>query len=145
MKKLYFIFVFAVLCCVSCRFEEPSASIHAPEERIVGNWFVASVKKNDQKSVDSLAPLGNIHYCYHNFYINQQFSVTTYSKGVRLSSVRGDWAFEKKYKGLKIFYVLENERFSHTAEVIKLSNKKLKYRYTDIKGDKWEFEMTKQI
>ena len=144
MKRIALL-LFATLLFCGCRYEESSWSIYSPDERIVGDWRLMVVEKNGQVSVDSIAPLGNKHWNYHFFYIDQQFSVTTTQNSALISSVRGDWSLGNKYRDLTVFYVLDNQRFSYTAQIVKLSNKELKYRYTDANGDKWYLELYKQL
>jgi hypothetical protein len=144
MKKLLYLCTIIMLTCTSCRYEEPSFSLQKPENRLVGYWLLQETQKNgvivDTSMYDANVP----HMNYYSFSYYGPLSVTSFINGSTVESKSGSWNLVDKNKNIEIFLILYNKTYNYKAEIIKLSKKELKYRYTDPRGDEWSLHLFKR-
>ena len=144
MKKLLYIFCITALLFTACRYEEPSASVQKPEYRLTGYWLLQDTKLNGN-SVDTSIYDANIPQMnYYAFYHYGPFAVTSIINNALVESKTGNWQLVDKDRNLEMFFVLYNKTYRYKAQIIKLSNKELKYRYTDPQGDVWTLHFFKR-
>ena len=144
MKKLFYIFCIVIPVFISCRYEEPSFSFQKPENRLIGYWLLEKTLLNGQ-SVDTSIYNANIPQMnYYSFYYYGSLSVTSFINKNMVESKSGSWELVDKNKNLNIFLVLYNRSYNYKAEIIKLSNKELKYKYLDSQGDEWTLHFFKR-
>ena len=140
MKKLFYVSCITMLLFTSCRYEEPSFSFQSPEKRIVGYWLLQEVQLNG-KSVDTSVYDANIPKMnYYSFYHYGPLSVTSFINNAIVESKSGSWELVDKKRNLNIFLKLHDKTYNYKAEIIKLSNKELKYKYLDKNGDEWTLQ-----
>ena len=144
MKRLFYISCIIVFVLISCRYEEPSFSLQKPEDRLVGYWLLQATDLNG-KSVDTSIYNANIPQMnYYSFYYYGPLSVTSFINNAKVESKSGSWDLINKNRNLNIFLNLYNKTYRYEAEIIKLSNKELKYKYIDPQGDEWTLHFFKR-
>ena len=144
MKRLYYIFCIIIPIFASCRYEEPVINFQKPEERLVGYWLLQETQLNG-KSVDTSIYNANIPSMnYYSFYYYGPFSVTSFINNSIVESKSGSWELVDKDRYLNIFLILYNKTYNYKAKIIKLSNRELKYRYSDSQGDEWTLHFFKR-
>ena len=133
-----------MLIFTSCRYEEPALSLQSPENRLAGNWFLQETQLNG-KGVDTSVYNANVPQMnYYTFYHYGPLSVTSSINGSEVKSKSGSWELVDKNRHLNIFLLHYNKSYNYKAEIIKLSNKELKYKYLDPYGDEWMLHLFKR-
>ena len=128
----------------SCRYEEPSASLQSPENRLIGYWLLQETFLNGN-AVDTSIYNANVpEMNYYLFYYNGQLSVTSYINNSPVESKSGSWELVDKNRNLNIFLVLYDKTYNYKAKIIKLSNKELKYKYSDFQNNEWTLHFFKR-
>ena len=144
MKRLFpALYLLAVLFS-GCRYDEPSFSLNSPENRLIGYWLLQVVEKNGEKITDPGEYFANKPGNYYSFFFDGPFAVTTMVDKLPIESVKGIWILTDKNRKLDINFTLKNREYIYIADIIKLSNKELKYKYIDSEGNKWYLEMYKR-
>jgi len=144
MKKLLYAFCLIIPFLVSCRYEESSFSLQKPENRLVGSWLLQETLLNGQ-SIDTSVYDANIPGMnYYSFYYYGPLSITSFINSSVVDSKSGSWELADKNRNLKIFLLHYNKTYNYKAEILKLSNKELKYRYLDTQGDEWTLHLFKR-
>ncbi len=144
MKKLFYFCTITMLIGTSCRYEEPSFNLQKPEDRLVGYWLLQETKKNGAIVDTSIYDANVPHMNYYSFAYYGPFSVTSFINGSMVESKSGSWKLVDKNRNIEIFLMLYNKTYNYKAEIIKLSKKELKYRYTDLHGDEWTLNLFKR-
>ena len=144
MKKLFYIFCTAMLVFTSCRYDEPSFSFQSPENRLVGYWQLDETYLNGEKVDTSIYNANIPTNTYYSFHYHGPLLVTSKINNVNVESRWGSWEFVNKNRDLNIFLILYNKTYNYKADIIKLSNKELKYKYSDPQGDEWTLHFFKR-
>ena len=143
MKKLFYVFCITMLAFVSCRYEE-GIGIGDPEERLAGYWLLQETHLNG-KPVDTSIYNANIpHMNFYAFFYYGPLSVTSFINNAMVESKSGSWKLVDKKRNLEIFLLLYNKTYNYKAKIVKLSNKELKYKYSDPQGDEWMLHFFKR-
>lgn len=145
MKKVSLLLISSLFLITSCRYEDASFSFKSPESRLIGYWLLQETFLNDV-SMDTVHyeayyPELNVYY----FFYDGPMSVSSYvGNALTESTSSGSWDFKDKKRTLDINFTLFNKRYRYDAEIVKLSERELIYRYTDSFGDKWELHFYKR-
>ena len=129
---------------VSCRYEEPSASLKSPENRLIGYWVLQETYLNGTAVDTSIYDANVPEITYYLFYYYGPLSVTSFINKAQVESKLGSWELIDKNRNLNIFLVLYNKTYNYKARIVKLSDKELKYRYSDPQGNEWTLHFFKR-
>ena len=137
-----------VITGTSCRYPQPSFSLHTPEYRIVGSWQVTHTYLNgteiDSTNSDLVYETGyraNIPGTYYYIYADYVMQVMTYYNGdIRYSSA-GNWYFQNDFKDLVLQFSILGKRYNYVAAIQKLSRRELIYEYDDTEGNHWKLHL----
>lgn len=145
MKRIYILLIMFLALLTSCRYEESSFSFKSPENRLIGYWLLQETYLNgnlvDSTDYEANTPFLNLYYfSYDGFLL-----VTSYvGNSITESTGTGVWSLGDKKSRLDVHFTLFNKRYRYEAEIIKLSERDLKYRYKDSYGDEWELRLYKR-
>lgn len=137
-----------VITGMSCRYPQPTFSLHTPEYRIVGSWQVTHTYLNgteiDSTNSDLVYETGyraNIPGTYYYIYADYVMQVMTYYNGnIRYSSA-GNWYFQNDFKDLVLQFSILGKRYNYVAAIQKLSRRELIYEYDDTEGNHWKLHL----
>ena len=137
-----------VITGMSCRYPQPTFSLHTPEYRIVGSWQVTHTYLNgteiDSTNSDLVYETGyraNIPGTYYYIYADYVMQVMTYYNGdIRYSSA-GNWYFQNDFKDLGLQFSILGKRYNYVAAIQKLSRRELIYEYDDTEGNHWKLHL----
>lgn len=145
MKRIYILLITFLALLTSCRYEESSFSFKSPENRLIGYWLLQETYLNgnlvDSTDYEANNPFLNLYYYSFDGFL----LVTSYMENsITESTGASTWTFKDKKSTLTLNFTLFNKRYRYDAEIIKLSERELKYRYSDSYGDEWELHLYKR-